>query len=33
MVKLEPCRDCPDRYPICHDRCPRYAEYKRKLKA
>nr|DAG77400.1 MAG TPA: hypothetical protein [Caudoviricetes sp.] len=33
MVKLEPCKDCPDRHPICHDSCPRYAEYKRQLKA
>lgn len=31
MVKLEPCKDCPDRHPICHDSCPRYAEYKRQL--
>ena len=23
-----PCRGCPDRYPICHDQCPRYAQYK-----
>jgi hypothetical protein len=30
---LEPCKDCPDRHPICHDSCPRYAEYKRQLKA
>lgn len=29
---LEPCKDCPDRHPICHDSCPRYAEYKRQLK-
>lgn len=27
------CKDCPDRHPICHDSCPRYAEYKRQLKA
>ena len=33
MVKLEPCFHCPDRHPICHDSCPRYAEYKRQLKA
>ena len=31
-VKLEPCFHCPDRHPICHDSCPRYAEYKRQLK-
>ena len=33
MVKLEPCFHCPERHPICHDSCPRYAEYKRQLKA
>lgn len=33
MVKLEPCKDCPDRHPVCHDSCPKYAEYKRQLKA
>lgn len=33
MVKLEPCKDCPERHPICHDSCPKYAEYKRQLKA
>ena len=33
MVKLEPCKDCPDRHPICHDSCQKYAEYKRQLKA
>lgn len=27
------CKDCPDRHTICHDSCPRYAEYKRQLKA
>lgn len=27
------CKDCPDRHPICHDSCQRYAEYKRQLKA
>lgn len=32
MIKLEPCKDCPDRHPICHDSCPKYAEYKRQLK-
>lgn len=26
------CKDCPDRHPICHDSCPKYAEYKRQLK-
>lgn len=33
MIILEPCKDCPDRHPICHDSCPKYAEYKRQLKA
>ena len=33
MVKLEPCFHCTERHPICHDSCPRYAEYKRQLKA
>lgn len=33
MKILNPCKNCPDRYPICHDSCPRYAEYKRRLKA
>ena len=26
-----PCLDCPDRAPGCHDRCERFAEYKRRL--
>lgn len=26
-----PCLDCPDRAPGCHDKCERYAEYKRKV--
>ena len=25
------CKDCPDLHPICHDSCPKYAEYKRPL--
>lgn len=33
MKILNPCKNCPDRHPICHDSCPRYAEYKRQLKA
>ena len=32
MINLT-CKDCPDRHPICHDSCPKYAEYKRQLKA
>lgn len=22
-----PCKGCPDRYPACHDHCPKYQEY------
>lgn len=33
MKVVEPCFHCPDRHPICHDSCPRYAEYKRQLEA
>lgn len=32
MINLT-CKDCPDRHPICHDSCPKYAEYTRQLKA
>lgn len=28
-MTMTPCKDCPDRHPICHDSCPKYAEYKR----
>lgn len=24
-----PCKDCPARHPVCHDSCPKYAEFKR----
>lgn len=24
-----PCKDCPDRHPVCHDSCLKYAEFKR----
>ena len=24
------CKDCPDRYPGCHDHCPKYLEQKAK---
>ena len=33
MKAFEPCFHCPNRHPICHDSCPKYAEYKRQLKA
>lgn len=29
MKILNPCKNCPDRHPICHDSCPKCAEYKR----
>lgn len=32
MKVAEPCFHCPDRHPVCHDSCPKYAEYKRQLK-
>lgn len=32
-MNSQPCKDRPDRHPVCHDSCPRYAEYKRQLKA
>lgn len=25
-----PCKNCPDRYPACHDNCDRYKEAKAK---
>ena len=25
------CKDCDDRYPGCHDKCDRYAEYRKKV--
>lgn len=33
MKVVDTCFHCPDRHPICHDSCQKYAEYKRKLKA
>ena len=32
-MTMTPCKDCPTRHPVCHDTCPKYAEYKRQLKA
>ena len=29
---ISPCKDCNDRYPGCHDKCPGYAEWKSKIK-
>ena len=31
MQKITVCKDCPDRYPACHDRCDKYQEAKRKV--
>ena len=28
-MTMTPCKDCPTRHPVCHDSCPKYAEYKR----
>ncbi len=28
MKVVDPCFHCSDRHLICHDSCPRYAEYK-----
>ena len=25
-----PCKNCPDRYPACHDSCEKYIDYKAK---
>ena len=26
-----PCKDCKDRYPVCHDKCEKYKEWKSRL--
>ena len=28
-----PCKDCPDRFPACHDHCPKYKAYKEEREA
>lgn len=28
-MTMTPCKDCPARHPVCHDTCPKYAEFKR----
>lgn len=28
MVVTAPCKDCPDRYPGCHSKCPKYQQFK-----
>lgn len=27
-MTMTPCKDCPARHPVCHDTCPKYAEFK-----
>lgn len=31
MQKITVCKDCPDRYPACHDRCEKYIQAKKDL--
>lgn len=26
-----PCKDCPNRYPACHDKCEKYKAWKSRL--
>lgn len=26
-MTMMPCKDCPTRHPVCHDTCPKYAEF------
>lgn len=33
MGKISPCKDCPDRYPGCHDSCEKYKCWKDELAA
>ena len=33
MTPSTPCRECPVRYPGCHARCDRYAEFRRGMDA
>ena len=32
-MTITPCKDCPERHPVCHDTCHKYAEYKRQRAA
>ena len=32
-MTMTPCKDCPERHPVCHDTCPKYAEFKRQRAA
>ncbi len=25
---VAPCKDCPERHPLCHSECPKYLEYR-----
>lgn len=29
MKILNPCKDCPDRHPACHDHCPQFAAWRK----
>ena len=31
MIPKSPCKDCPDRYPACHDHCERYLSFREQL--
>lgn len=26
-----PCKNCKDRHPACHDSCPKYKEFKKRI--
>ena len=30
MIPKSPCKDCPDRHPVCHDSCEKYLDYRDK---
>lgn len=32
-MTMTPCKDCLTRHPVCHDSCPKYAEFKRQRAA
>ena len=31
MIKIGPCKGCPDRKPACHDKCEKFIEYREYL--
>lgn len=33
MQKITVCKDCPDRYPACHDQCEKFKEAKEAYQA